>query len=67
MGVSMLRGRRIPLVENEKVSKLLKFLGFFVSSCLGFMVTSFQRFEVPKFENFKDPSIQTTFNIFGRY
>ena len=63
----MLRGRRIPLAENEKVfwfSRCLgilvpwflsfQFLGFLVS---GFKVTRFLSFNISKFHRFNDPRL----------
>ena len=51
----MLRGRGIPLVENEKASK---FQSFLVSGFQSFKVSKIQSFRVPLFQSFKDSKIR---------
>ena len=53
VGVGMLRGRGIPLVENKKVSKFRSFkvLKFNISKLLSFEVSRFQEIQIPKFQN----------------
>ena len=65
VGVGLLRGRRIPLLETLKVSWFLgvwflgflvsRFLDFLVSKCRGFLASKFLGFLVSKFQSVIQP------------
>ena len=54
VGIGMLRGREMPLIESQRMSQLVGFLASLFESCLMFLLLGFK---LSKFQNVKDKNI----------
>ena len=52
VGIGIMRGGGVPLIEIEKTSKDAKVVGFFVSWFLSFFDSEFQSFKASEFQTF---------------